>query len=131
MAGEEILVADDDRQSVLLLQHFLGRDGYNVRLATDGRQAIDFLDLGVATGVLPDLVILDVHLRFADGFQVLHHIREVVDPRLRVLMLSQQSREEDVIRALDSGAMDFVGKPYSIDILRARVRNLLRCERSE
>lgn len=130
MAGEEILVADDDRQSVLLLQHFLGRDGYNVRVATDGRQAMDFLDLGVATGVLPDLIVLDVHLRFADGFQVLRHIRDEVDPRLRVLMLSQQSREEDVIRALDSGAMDFVGKPYSIDILRARVRNLLRCERS-
>ncbi|GMV39847.1 MAG: hypothetical protein AMXMBFR64_15630 [Myxococcales bacterium] len=131
MAGEEILVADDDRQSVLLLQHFLGRDGYNVRVATDGRQAMDFLDLGVETGVLPDLVILDVHLRFADGFQVLRHIREAIGPKLRVLMLSQQSREEDVIRALDSGAMDFVGKPYSIDILRARVRNLLRCERCE
>lgn len=130
MGGREILVADEDRQSVLLLQHFLGRDGYNVRLATDGRQAIDFLDLGVQTDHLPDLVILDVHLRFADGFQVLRHIRASVGPKLRVLMLSQQSREEDVIRALDEGAMDFVSKPYSIDVLRARVRNLLRCERT-
>lgn len=130
MAGAEILVVDDDRQSVLLLQHFLGRDGYNIRVAADGRQAMGFLDLGVQTGHLPDLVILDVHLRFADGFQVLSHIRSTIGPRLRVLMLSQQSREDDVIRALDQGAMDFVSKPYSIDVLRARVRNLLRCERT-
>ena len=131
MAGEEILVVEDDLQVAHMLQHFLSRDGFVVHVAADGRQASDFLDLGLRTGQLPHLVIMDVHVPYVDGFQLLRHIRSDVSATLRVMMLSHQARDEDIVRAFEMGAMDFVSRPFSVDVLRARVRNLLRCERRE
>jgi DNA-binding response OmpR family regulator len=112
-----------------MLQHFLSRDGYRVHIASDGRQALDFLELGARTGKLPDLVILDMYVTYSDGFQVLRTIGDELGPKQRVLMLSVQARDEDIVKAFELGAMDFVTKPFSIDVVRARVRNLLRCER--
>lgn len=139
MAGEDILVVEDELQVAHLIQHFLTREGYRVQVAQDGRAGRDLLELAYSLQALPDLLILDVHLPFLDGFQLLRHVRDQLEPKrkalegdvplpMRVLMLSVAAREEDVIRGLDLGAMDYLPKPFSIDVLCARVKNLLRWE---
>jgi DNA-binding response OmpR family regulator len=142
VAGEEILVVEDDAQVARLIQHFLSREGYRVQVAPDGRVAEELLELAWSLGSLPALVILDVHLPFQDGFQVLRRIREQFGAKraaaegkattpIRVMMLSVQARDEDIVRALELGAMDYLGKPFSIDVLCAKVQSLLRWEPRE
>jgi DNA-binding response OmpR family regulator len=138
VSGEEILVVEDDPHLAHLLQHFLTREGYRVQVAQDGRAAKELLDLSFSLGTVPDLVLLDVHLPFADGFELLRHIRRELEPRharpdkparrLRVMMLTVQARDEDVVRGLELGAMEYLPKPFSIDVVCARVKNLLSWE---
>lgn len=157
MAGEEILVVEDDPQVAHLIQHFLSREGYRVQVARDGRAGRELLELAYSLQSPPDLLVLDVHLPFLDGFALLHHVTDVLEPkraewkddetpssassenepggfelaqqRLRVLLLTVQARDEDVVRGLELGAMDYLPKPFSVNVLCARVRNLLRWER--
>lgn len=120
-----VLVAEDDAQIAYLLQFLLEREGYRVLLAPDGREALRLVDETSPT----KLVILDVMMPYADGFEVLAHIRAKPEWRATpVLMLTARSLEKDIVRALDAGAADYVVKPFLPDELKARIRRLLAQE---
>jgi len=121
-AQPTVLVAEDDGQIAFLLQFLLEREGYRVLLAPDGREALRLVD-EIAP---PKLVILDVMMPYADGFEVLAHVRAKPEWReTPVIILTARSQEKDIVRALDAGASDYVVKPFLPDELKARIRRLV------
>lgn len=114
-----ILVVDDDEDIRELLTELLGRAGYQVDTALDGRSA-----LRVLFETPPALVILDVTMPDMDGYQTLERIRDLSD--VPVLMLTARSQELERVRGLSAGADDYVGKPFGRQELLARVQALLR-----
>jgi two-component system, OmpR family, alkaline phosphatase synthesis response regulator PhoP len=115
-----ILVVDDDRKTVDLVRLYLERAGFAVRVGYDGRQA-----LRLAREERPDLVILDLMLPHIDGLDVCHVLRQEIGT-LPVIMLSARSTEADKLGGLETGADDYVTKPFSPAELVARVRAVLR-----
>jgi len=115
-----ILVVDDDRKTVDLVRLYLERAGFGVRVGYDGRAALE-----LARAERPDLVILDLMLPHVDGLDVCHVLREEIGP-VPVIMLSARSTEADKLGGLETGADDYVTKPFSPAELVARVRAVLR-----
>jgi DNA-binding response OmpR family regulator len=118
-----LLVAEDDRALGLFLTRGLEADGHRVRVVLDGASASEAF-----RRELPDLTILDLNLPIKDGEQVLAEMR-AVDPDLPVLVLTGRQEVDTRVRCLDSGADDFMTKPFSLHELRARCRALLRRKR--
>ncbi|MEW5762394.1 MAG: response regulator transcription factor [Bacillota bacterium] len=114
-----ILVVDDDPKITSLLKRSLVYAGYRVHTARDGVGALQ-----AAVEIKPDLVILDVLLPDIDGFEVCRRLRAETDAL--ILMLTARDEVADRIRGLDSGADDYLVKPFSLEELLARVRALLR-----
>jgi DNA-binding response OmpR family regulator len=116
----DILVVDDDRKTVDLVRLYLERAGYDVRVAYDGRQALDQV-----RQQRPDLVVLDLMLPQLDGLDVCHVLQR--EPRaVPVIMLTARTTEEDKLSGLETGADDYVTKPFSPRELVARVKAVLR-----
>jgi DNA-binding response OmpR family regulator len=111
-----ILVAEDRLKTADLMRRALESDGHSVLLAYDGERA---LTIGKSTDI--DVILLDLMLPRLDGFSVLKKLREA---RLRtaVIIISARDAMPDVVRGLDSGADDYLTKPFELDILLARVR---------
>ena len=125
MAGY-ILVAEDDEGVRSLVESKLSSEmeGYEVVTAEDGKEAWEYLENRADDP--PELVVLDVMMPNLDGFSVLERIRESEDfEGLRVVMLTSRSREEDITKALEAGADDFVAKPFSPDELVRNVKQVL------
>ena len=123
-----ILVVEDEKDLLDNLAYNLAREGYQTRLAQDGRQALEL----AAKDPPPDLVLLDVMLPDLDGFEVCRQLRR--DARTRrtlVLMLTARSEEVDRVVGFEVGADDYVVKPFSPRELMLRVRALLRRGRAE
>lgn len=114
-----LLIVDDDQSLLTMLEDQLRAAGYEVSTATDGREA-----LRVFFERRPDMVILDTRMPDMDGFTLIERVREVSD--VPVIVLSAYGDEEDVVRALDLGADDYVLKPYRLNELLARIRAHLR-----
>jgi DNA-binding response OmpR family regulator len=117
--GPRILVVDDDEDIRVLLTELLGRAGYRVDEAIDGRSALRRL-----FEAPPSLVILDVTMPDMDGYQTLERIRDLSD--VPVIMLTARTQELERVRGLASGADDYVPKPFGRQELLARVQALLR-----
>ena len=116
-----ILIADDDEVFRDLLQDILAKQNYEILQAADGQEAMD-LFFEKCPGI--DLVILDVMMPKADGWEVLKTIREYSD--VPVLMLTALGDEAYELLGLQNGADDYVTKPFGYEILTARVNALLR-----
>jgi DNA-binding response OmpR family regulator len=115
-----VLLVEDDRDIAEPLARALGREGYEVSEAGDGRVALE--------GVLaapPDLIILDIGLPGIDGLEVCRHVRDL-HPQLPILMLTARDGELETVAGLDAGADDYVTKPFRLSVLLARVRAMLR-----
>jgi two-component system, OmpR family, KDP operon response regulator KdpE len=114
-----ILIIDDEAQIRKLLEITLSSNEYKVQMAATGKEGI----LTVAAHP-PDMVFLDLGLPDQSGHEVLKHLREwYVKP---IIIISVQSDEENIVRALDNGATDYIIKPFRTGELLARVRNALR-----
>jgi DNA-binding response OmpR family regulator len=118
-AQPRILVIDDDDDIRLLLRELLERAGYAVDEVDNGRGALRQLFESA-----PALVILDVTMPDMDGYQTLERIRDLSD--VPVLMLTARSQELEKVRGLNSGADDYVAKPFGRQELLARVQALIR-----
>lgn len=117
------LIVEDDNSIALLLRFILERDGFQVTHAADGREA----QRQIAQMVPPTIVILDVMLPYVDGYELLAGIRARADWKsVPVVMLTTKGREVDIAHAFDTGADDYVVKPFQPEELRARLRRLLR-----
>jgi DNA-binding response OmpR family regulator len=115
----KILAADDDRDLRELIGFTLAQAGYLVLKAGDGPSAMKTFD-----EESPDLVVLDINMPGASGFQVCEAIRK--RSRVPVIMLTVRGEEEDLVRALELGADDYLTKPFSPRTLLARIKALLR-----
>ena len=117
------MVVEDDKSVAMLLRFLLERDGFRVDSAADGREAQRL----IATLVPPAIVLLDIMLPYADGFELIANIRSQPGwEKLPVMMLTAKGSERDIARALDAGADDYMVKPFQPDELKARLRRLLR-----
>ena len=115
----KILIADDDRDLLGLIAFTLTQASYLVVKASDGPSAIHAFK-----GEQPDLAVLDINMPGASGFQVCEAIRS--QSRIPIMMLTVRGEEEDLIKALDLGADDYLTKPFSPRTLLARIKALLR-----
>lgn len=117
-----VLVAEDDEQIGFLLKFLLEREDYRVVSARDGHEVQRLIDEIPP----PQLVILDVMMPYADGFELLAQIRAKPDwLHTPVIMLTARSQEKDIVRALDMGASDYIVKPFLPEELKARIRRLV------
>jgi DNA-binding response OmpR family regulator len=120
MSGSpRVLVVEDDRDIAAVLRRSLGMEGYDVRLAEDGEMA-----LSESTVFEPDAVILDLGLPKLDGVEVCRRLRKEGD--VPILMLTARDALDDRVVGLDSGADDYLVKPFERKELLARLRALLR-----
>jgi DNA-binding response OmpR family regulator len=115
-----VLVAEDKPRMARFLQRSLQSEGYTVELAFDGEQA---LSMGLSGGV--DLMVLDCMLPRRDGFDVIRNLR-AAKQMLPTIMVSARDTMSDIVLGLDSGADDYLTKPFALDVLLARVRALTR-----
>ncbi len=118
-SGGRVLVVEDDADIADVLRRSLRNEGYEVRTSADGVEALD-----VAAGFVPDLVVLDLGLPRLDGIEVCRRLREEGD--VPILMLTARAETEDRVTGLDSGADDYLPKPFERQELLARIRALLR-----
>jgi DNA-binding response OmpR family regulator len=114
-----VLVVEDDAEIADVLRRSLRQEGYEVKTSADGVDALD-----VATGFVPDLVVLDLGLPRLDGVEVCRRLRAEGD--VPILMLTARAETEDRVSGLDSGADDYLVKPFERQELLARIRALLR-----
>ena len=114
-----VLVVEDDEDIANALQRSLRMEGYEVRLAADGEKALE-----QAGKFLPDLVVLDLGLPKLDGIEVARSLRD--DGDVPILMLTARDAVEARVEGLDSGADDYLVKPFERQELLARLRALLR-----
>ncbi|HXV41671.1 MAG TPA: response regulator transcription factor [Anaerolineae bacterium] len=121
MANTKILVVDDDKKTVDLIQLYLEKDGYQVLEAYDGRQALE-----LAHQKQPDLIVLDLMLPQVDGLDVCRTLRVRGESKVPIIMLTARTTEANKLLGLDLGADDYVTKPFSPRELLARVRAVLR-----
>ncbi len=115
----KVLIADDDRDLLNLIAFTLTQEGHLVVKAIDGQVAIHMFE---QEG--PDIVILDINMPGASGFQVCGAIRQ--KSQVPILMLTARGAEEDLVKALELGADDYMTKPFSPRTLLARIKALLR-----
>jgi len=117
-----ILVVEDEDALSTLLQYNLDKEGYEVTVAADGEEA-----LTLVSEKLPDLIILDWMLPKVSGIEVCRRLRQRSESRnVPIIMLTARGEESDRIRGLDTGADDYVVKPFAMSELSARIRAVLR-----
>jgi DNA-binding response OmpR family regulator len=119
-AKKTILVVDDEPHIVLGLRDALEFEGFRVISAAKGKDGI-----ALARSEAPDAVILDLMLPDVNGYAVCEELRRI-DPYVPIVMLTARSQETDKIRGLDSGADDYVTKPFGVNELIARIRAIFR-----
>lgn len=117
--SQTILIVDDERRMVSLLQSYLMQEGYRVVTAYNGREALE-----VADKENPDLVVLDIMMPEMNGYDFMHTHRSEKDTP--IIMLTAKVEDDDKIVGLELGADDYVTKPFKPRELMARVRNVLR-----
>ncbi len=119
MAGERILLVEDEARIAQFVERALIYEGYRVSVARDGQTG-----LSIARDNPPDLVVLDWMLPGLDGLEVCKRLRAASD--VPILMLTAKDDIKDRVQGLDAGADDYLVKPFSVDELMARVRALFR-----
>ena len=117
--GRDILVVEDDYNISNLIYMYLAKEGFDVRLASDGARAIEEFRKKA-----PDLIVLDIMLPVMDGWAVCARIRET--SRVPIIMLTAKSELFDRIHGLEMGADDYVVKPFEMKELIARINAVLR-----
>ncbi len=115
----KVLIVDDDRDLLALIEFTLAQAMYRVVKATDGAAALRMFAVEA-----PDLVLLDINMPEANGFQVCDAIRR--KSRVPIMMLTARGEEEDLVKAIELGADDYLTKPFSPRTLLARIKALLR-----
>jgi two-component system phosphate regulon response regulator PhoB len=117
-----ILVVEDEDALSTLLQYNLDKEGYDVAVAADGEEA-----LTLVSERLPDIIVLDWMLPKISGIEVCRRLRQRSESRnVPIIMLTARGEESDRIRGLDTGADDYIVKPFAMSELSARIRAVLR-----
>ncbi|MBN2139132.1 MAG: response regulator transcription factor [Sedimentisphaerales bacterium] len=127
MAGSTILIVEDDRDIMEMVEYNLAEEGYDTFSALDGKVGVE-----LAAKHHPDLIILDVMLPVMDGFEVCRALKnDSSTADIPIIILSAKSQETDKVLGLELGADDYVTKPFSPRELIARIRAILRRGRQD
>ena len=127
MAGDKILIVDDEKDILELLGYNLAREGYKIIKALSGEKALISSRLEK-----PDLIVLDLMLPGIDGLEVLKKLKK--DPKtvnIPTVLLTAKGEEADIVAGLELGADDYITKPFSPRVLLARIRAVLRRQKEE
>ncbi|MCB1214238.1 MAG: response regulator transcription factor [Deltaproteobacteria bacterium] len=120
---KNIMVVEDDEKIGFLLDFILTREGFQVIQFFDGKEASQYIS---QENNPPELVLLDIMLPFKDGFQLLKEIKSSQSwKNTTVLMLTAKAQSQEITRALDQGASDYIIKPFQPEELIARIKRFL------
>ena len=120
MENKTVLIVDDEKAIVEILDFNLKKEGYATLKAYDGREGLE-----MARDNNPDLILLDVMLPYMDGFEVCKTLRNEGD-NVPIIMITAREEETDMVFGLENGADDYVTKPFSMRALMARVKTNMR-----
>ncbi|MDP5106917.1 response regulator transcription factor [uncultured Polaribacter sp.] len=120
IAKKKIVLAEDNSVLSLLLKFRLEKDGYELLIAKNGKEAIEFIETEN-----PDLILTDVMMDYVSGLEVISFVRNKLNSKTPILVFSSSGQEEMVLNAFNLGANDFMSKPLSPIELSIRVRRLL------
>lgn len=118
--GSRILLVEDEETLAVGLEYNLTEESYIVKWAKNGREAVEFYESEKF-----DLVILDIMLPYIDGFEIAERIRSA-DPQMPILMITARTESADRIKGLETGADDYLTKPFHLDELLLRVKGMLK-----
>mgnify|MGYP001179910061 CR=1 FL=1 len=119
---KRICVIEDEKDIVRLLSYNLGKEGYDVLSYESGENAVEFVKTN-----RPDLVLLDIMIPAKDGFEVCKQLKAEPDTQaIPIIMLTAKAEEANIVTGLELGADDYITKPFSVAVLIARVRTVLR-----
>lgn len=122
MAGEHILIVEDDEDTAKLLRNFLKRETFQISVAEDGKKA-----LRMAKDLQPHIILLDIIMAGLNGFQVCEKLKNnFYTSHIPIIMLTVKESTFDRIRGLETGADDYITKPFDSKELVARIRAVLR-----
>lgn len=120
MSKKKIVLAEDNSVLSLLLKFRLEKDGHEMLMATNGKEAIEFIE-----NEDPDLILTDVMMDYVSGLEVISHVRNKLNKKTPILVFSSSGQEEMVLNAFNLGANDFMSKPLSPNELSIRVKRML------
>ncbi len=116
----KILVAEDEAMLLKTVELKLKKEGYEVIATADGKQAIEQIEIEK-----PDLVITDIMMPYASGLEITSFIRNKLQSKIPIIVLSAMEQEKVVMEAFDLGADDYITKPFSLNELAIRVKRLI------
>ena len=117
----KILIVDDDPNILMSLEFLMNKNGYEVRVARNGKEALDIVNKDT-----PDLVLLDIMMPDVDGYAICKHIKSTAKLKnTKVVFLSAKTKESDIQKGYDLGASLYVTKPFSTRDLMKEIKELL------
>jgi DNA-binding response OmpR family regulator len=119
--SKKIILAEDNSILSLLLKFRLEKEGYQLFVAYDGKEAVNLIEQHK-----PELILTDVMMPFVSGLEVISHVRNKLVEQTPIIVFSSAGQEEMVINAFNLGATDFMSKPFSPNELVIRIKRLLR-----
>lgn len=111
-----ILIAEDDELMLKTLEYRLKRDGHQIFLAKDGKQAFEIIEKE-----LPDIVITDIMMPYSTGLEIVGSVKQKFGDQIKVIILSGMGQESVILEAFRLGADDYITKPFSPNELSVRV----------
>jgi two-component system, OmpR family, response regulator VicR len=120
MSKKKIVLAEDNSTLSLLLKFRLEKEGYELFIAVDGKEALQLIETHE-----PDLILTDIMMPFVSGLEVISHVRNKLVSVSPIIVFTSAGQEEMVLKAFNLGANDFMGKPFSPNELVIRIKRLL------
>ncbi|MFD0760464.1 response regulator transcription factor [Lutibacter aestuarii] len=117
---KKVVLAEDNSTLSLLLKFRLEKEGYELLIAENGKEAIELIETHE-----PQLILTDIMMPFISGLEVISHVRNKLKVQTPIIVFSAAGQEEMVLKAFNLGANDFMGKPFSPNELVIRVKRLL------
>ncbi len=118
---QKILVVDDDPYILMSLEFLMKKDGYEVKVARNGTEALELINIE-----MPSLVLLDIMMPDVDGYAICKYIKETKRLKdIKVVFLSAKSKESDIQKGYDLGASLYITKPFSTRELMKQVKGLM------
>jgi two-component system, OmpR family, response regulator VicR len=121
MVKKKIVLAEDNSVLALLLKFKLEKAGYQLFVAEDGKEALEIIEANN-----PDVILTDVMMPYVSGLEVISYVRNKLNFDTPIIVFSAAGQEENVLKAFDLGATDFMAKPISPNELLIRVKRLIR-----
>ena len=115
----KILICEDEEIMLTALEFRLRRQGFQVILAQDGRQALEKVQ-----SENPDLIVADIMMPYVNGLELIHHVRTELNNEVPIIVMSAIEQDDVVLEAFKLGAKDFIAKPFKPDELILRIKRI-------